>query len=143
MRKEPHTLFDEDIDAAQKDGYFIAAMVDLLLRLYVGCRREALPSLTLSQSRPLGPFGTEDSINDLTEVGNFLEMSNRLKVLADLNPVLYQEPVTATLTVTVKDGATGAPRDQKLRLYFDDRCADPFCRIEMDQTPQPASAAPV
>jgi hypothetical protein len=142
MRKEPHTLFDEDIDAAQKDGYFIAAIVDLLLRFYVGCRREALPSLTLSQSRPLGPFGTEDFNNDLAEGGNFFEMSNRLKVLADLNPVLYQEPVTATLTVTV-EGSNGEPRIEKLRLYFDDRCADPFCRIEMDQTPQPASATPV
>ncbi len=122
---------------------YLAELVASLLSLYVRCRGEKLPSLTLSQSRPLGPFGTDDDNRNHAKTGLFFQMANRLKVSANLNPVRYQEPVTATLTITLEDEATGEPRNEKLRLYFDDRCADPFCRIEVDQTSSPTSATPV
>lgn len=118
---------------------YLAEQVDLLLRIYVRCRGEELPSLTLRQSQPLGPLGTDAD----NRIASYYDISNRLKVLADLNPVRYREPVTATLTVSVEDGATGEPCNERLRLYFDDRCADPFCRIEMDQTSSPTSATSV
>jgi len=134
MRQEPHTLTNRRVKITESRGQLIAAMLDSLLRLYVLNSRDALPSLTLSQSQPMGPFGTDSNSHDAAKAGVFLQMSNRLKVLAGLNPVRYQEPVEATLTITVEDGATGEPRNEKLRLYFDDRVPDPFCRIEMAQT---------
>ncbi len=122
---------------------FVTEYVDGLLQKYIACHHEDVPSLTLSQSQPSGLFGTDRDNKDLARAGMFFQISNRLKVLAGLNPVCYQEPVEATLTVAVQDGATGEPRNEKLRLFFDDRCDDPFCRIEMDQTSSPASATPV
>jgi len=134
MRQEPHTLTNRRVKITESRGQLIAAMLDSLLKLYVLNSRDALPSLTLSQSQPMGPFGTDsNSQDDAAKAGVFLQMSNRLKVLAGLNPVRYQEPVEATLTITVEDGATGELRNEKLRLYFDDRVPDPFCRIELDQ----------
>ena len=133
MSNEPHVIANRDVKLNEGWEQAVAAMLDSLLRLYVLNSRDALPSLTLSQSQPMGPFGTDSNSQDAAKAGVFLQMSNRLKVLANLNPVRYQEPVEATLTVTVEDGATGEPRNEKLRLYFDDRAPDPFCRIELDQ----------
>jgi len=132
MRQQPHTLTNRRVKITEGRESLMAAMLDSLLRLYVIGRCEALPSLTLSQSKPMGEFSTDDDNRDHAKAGLYHQMTNRLKVLANLNPVLYQQPVTATLIVTIENEATGELRDERLRLYFDDRAADPFCRIEID-----------
>ncbi len=89
-------------------------------------------SVTLSQSRPLGPYSDEDTQR---YAWLYSSIRNRLKIMADLNPILYQHPVQGIIRhIKAKDETTGESQEHRLRVYFDDRCADPFCRIEMDRT---------
>ena len=60
-----------------------------------------------------------------SELPQFAQVVNRLKIMAGLNPVAYSEVVRRQFEVTINE------RKRKVSVAFDDRGSDPSCQVAL------------
>jgi hypothetical protein len=80
--------------------------------------------VTLRASQPLTRWAAEDG-----EPPSFQQVLNRLKVQCGLNPLAYPEAIRGRFAVVL------GRRTLEVTGYFDDRGADPLCRLSVQARP--------
>ncbi|MHC4502641.1 MAG: hypothetical protein ACYTFI_04990 [Planctomycetota bacterium] len=93
----------------------------LLLKMY----RQSITSFVLRESEPLPVITIEGEPEPLRAI-DLAHVLNRLKVMADIDPVRHKQPVDGRFMLDIR----GVPVD--VYVHFDDRCADPCCEITME-----------
>ena len=118
-------------------GSMVMQIVDeTLIKFVISVENGGSDSLILRKSQPLGLLTPLLPAEERLVMDIFPDICNRLKILAGLNPVVYREPVRGNMTLSFilpREQTAGAPREVSLSVYFDDRCEDPYCRIEQDR----------
>jgi hypothetical protein len=104
------------------------AAEDTPLVRYVNCilidmHQRGMSSRELRQSEPLPSL---DTLRCSTPT-DFSHVLNRLKVMSDLNPVTYPEPVDGRFKVQMLG------KRFKVEARFDDNPEDPYVRLEMKE----------
>ncbi len=101
----------------------VVRYTDLLLSELIDSKQQ---SLTLKQSGSPPAVSKTGQTQDV-DVPPFVDIRNRLKFLAGLNPVTYLEPVDGRFEWTRRSETV------VVQVHFDDRASDPFCTVRLSR----------
>lgn len=121
-------------DAAAPGAIDLARYVELLL--FRMCQENFL-SLTLRQSERLPVLPVCDP--EKSDI-DFRKVRNRLKVLSNLNPFDYNEPVSGTIQIRIMLDA-GGQADLTVSTQFFDKLKDPYVRVNITKRLMRGAAA--
>jgi hypothetical protein len=105
---------DGEISDVPKDVEYVNA---LLVQMY----SSGAPSIELRRSEPIAV------LPGLGYAPDFSSVSNRLKIMCNLNPICYQQPVEGKVRLQFPDAFC------VLRCRFEDVSADPFCELFLER----------
>lgn len=117
FRRRRQRVFVEGIgyvDVKTADNSPVEFYVNLLL---IAMANSEQKERTFRASIALPQLECRDSL----EVPGFAVVANRLKVVGNLNPVLYPEPKEASVPMKVRVDATGKIHDFTVHLLFKDQ----------------------
>ena len=121
-------------ELSERGSMVVQIVYETLMKFVISAEKGGSDSLILRKSQPLGLLTPLLPAEERLEMDIFPDICNRLKIMAGLNPVVYREPVRGNITLGLpRDQTTDVLREISLSVHFDDRCEDPYCRIEQDR----------
>lgn len=83
-------------------------------------------TIRIRQSEPMPPQ-TPLHFTEPIETSDYSKVINRLKIMSDLNPITYQEPMEGRFSLT----ALG--KEWQARVHFEDTADDPWFSLTLEE----------